>query len=101
MRRHIKRITFIVVGVLFVLLGFVGIVLPVLQGFLFLAIGLIFLSISSPRFRVWIESHTRRYPKVHAVIEKLERWIVSIVGPLDIDETNTGDKTQDSKENLK
>jgi len=72
-----------VVGILFLLLGIVGLALPFLQGFLFLMIGLILLSISSTRARTWIESHTRRFPRIHTAFEKLEKWILKIVGPLD------------------
>ena len=57
--------------------------LPFLQGFLFLAIGAILLSISSKRIRLWVESHTRRYPRTHAFFEKNERWLQRIIGPLE------------------
>lgn len=83
MRKKIKRTAIVIAGVLFVLLGLVGLALPFLQGFLFLAIGLILLSISSASIRAYLESHTRRYPKIHAGVERLERWIVGIVGPID------------------
>jgi uncharacterized protein len=83
MKKQIKKISIIVAGVFFILLGLVGLALPFLQGFLFLAIGLVLLSISSTRIRGWIESHTRRFPKVHAAVEKLERWVISVIGTVD------------------
>lgn len=92
MKKRIKRTAFFVAGAFFVLLGIAGLALPFLQGFLFITIGLILLSISSTRARTWVESHTRRFPKVHAGFEKLERWILGITGPLDNGDTpDTGD----------
>jgi len=83
MPKEVKRILVLTAGIIFVILGIIGLALPFLQGFLFLAIGLILLSISSARIRRWIESHTRRYPKVHEWVEKLEKWVVSIIGSVD------------------
>ena len=83
MRRKIKKTAIVAAGVVFLLLGLAGLALPFLQGFLFLAIGLVLLSISSARIRAWIESHTRPYPKVHAGVERLERWVTGIVGPVE------------------
>ncbi len=83
MPKEVKRILIVTTGVIFIILGILGLALPFLQGFLFLAIGLILLSISSTRVRAWLESHTRRYPKIHAGVERLERWVVGIVGPVD------------------
>lgn len=80
MFKNLKRIAILTFGVLFVLLGLLGLALPFLQGFLFLAIGLILLSIGSDTIRAWIESHTRKYPRVHAFIEKLEVWVTGYIG---------------------
>ncbi len=80
MRRHIKRTALFVAAILFILLGLLGLALPFLQGFLFLAFGLILLSIVSPQARTWIEHYTRKYPKVHAFVEKAEKRITDIIG---------------------
>lgn len=83
MKKEVKRILILATGVIFVVLGLVGLALPFLQGFLFLIIGFILLSISSAQVRVWMESHTRRYPKLHRVVERTERWIRNIIGDVD------------------
>jgi len=67
-------------GLTLVVLGVLGLALPFLQGILFLAIGLILLSIASPKIRKWIESHTKRYPKFHNMVQKTEKWITNIIG---------------------
>ncbi len=88
MNKEFKRVLVIVAAVIFIVLGLAGFALPLLQGFLFLGIGLILLSISSPRFRAWAITHTARYPKTHAALEKLEKWILGIIGPVDGDDSN-------------
>jgi len=44
MNRHAKRIVILIVGWTFILLGIVGLFLPILQGVLFILVGLIILS---------------------------------------------------------
>ncbi len=82
MYKKIKKKLVLVAGILFIILGLVGLVLPFLQGFLFLAIGVILLSLHSPKIRAWTDTHTVKYPKIHATIQKVEKWIVGIVGEL-------------------
>ena len=80
MYKHTKRILVLSLGVIFIVLGLVGLVLPFLQGFLFIAIGLLLLSLYSPTVRRWVDKHTKKYPKLHATVEKVEGWIVGIIG---------------------
>ena len=92
MNREIKRILVISAGVIFLVLGLAGLALPFLQGFLFLAIGLILLSISSSRVRTWMNTHTVKYPKVHATVERVEKWVVSIIGRVDEEDHQSGEQ---------
>ncbi len=89
MNREFKRILVITAGIVFIVLGLLGLALPFLQGFLFLAVGFILLAISSPRFRAWAIVHTVRYPKTHAMLEKIEKWVLGIIGPVDEDESDS------------
>lgn len=58
----------------FIALGLVGLFLPVLQGFLFLAVGTVILSSRSPRVRLLILKLGQRYPRFRAaLIEARER----------------------------
>lgn len=86
MWKEAKRVLLIILGVLLVLLGIAGLALPFLQGFLFLAMGLILLMFSSRRFRNWAEVHTRRFPHVHNFIERTERWLEKYIDRPDKDE---------------
>ena len=66
----LKKLVALMLGVLFVVLGVIGLFLPVLQGILFLAIGLSLLSYDSP----WAERLRRRlYERFPAAAGRLER----------------------------
>lgn len=80
MNPQIKRALLFVAAIIFIIAGLVGLALPFLQGFLFLVVGIILLSIASPTARAWIESHTRKYPKTHAFVKKIEARIAKIIG---------------------
>ena len=59
-------------GYLFLFLGLLGMVLPILQGFLFLAIGLIILAKTAPWAERLLERFRKRYPQGGALIDKAE-----------------------------
>ncbi|MFH1704467.1 MAG: hypothetical protein ABH861_00630 [Patescibacteria group bacterium] len=80
MPKKLKRVLLFIVGIFFILLGFVGLVAPFLQGILFLTIGIVLLSMWSPCMREYMYKHTKRCPKLHAVVERVEKWIVKIIG---------------------
>jgi uncharacterized protein len=64
MVRHVKRIAVEILGWLFVLLGIAGLVLPVLQGILFLMIGFYLLSREHHWAQRWMEKLYHRYPEI-------------------------------------
>lgn len=64
----------------FLLLGLAGLVLPVLQGWLFLAISAILFSMYSPSMRAWIDRHTEKYPKLHKVVGTAQAWTSKVFG---------------------
>lgn len=80
MRKKLKRVLVVGLGVFFILLGLVGLVLPILQGWLFLAIGILLLSVYSPKLRAWVDRNTAKYPKLNIVVEKANSWVVRVVG---------------------
>jgi len=80
MNKELKRILLWIAAILFLILGVIGLALPFLQGFLFIAIGLILLSIVSPRSRTWWETHTRKYPMLHDIIMRAEKRIAAFIG---------------------
>ena len=70
--------TKIIVGVGFLGLGFVGLFLPILQGVLFLLIGLAILSTESRRVRRLRDEIKRRHPapwrRAEAVKHRMRKW---------------------------
>lgn len=67
----IKRLTGRIIGWFFIVLGLLGLVLPVLQGILFLLIGLMILSKTSPWAHNLFIKIEARYPKVS---RQLNKW---------------------------
>ncbi|NKB21279.1 MAG: DUF454 family protein [Alphaproteobacteria bacterium] len=67
MKRDVKHYLLLSLGWIFIFLGILGLFLPILQGVLFLAIGLIILSRRSPRVRLFNQKMGQRYPKYRAI----------------------------------
>lgn len=59
-------------GYLFLFLGVIGLVLPIMQGLLFLAIGMIILAKTAPWAGRVLGNFRARYPKAGFVIDKAE-----------------------------
>jgi hypothetical protein len=67
------RVVVLVIGWLLVLIGIVGLFLPVLQGGLSLALGFALLSIASQTVHLWLRGLMGRWPKLWRRMEKLRR----------------------------
>jgi uncharacterized membrane protein YbaN (DUF454 family) len=68
----ISRIKWLIAGVAFVLLGIVGLFLPVLQGILFIVIGLLCLSRGSALVRSNKMGFKKRFPRLGSKLTFLE-----------------------------
>ena len=79
MQRHVKRVLLLVVGWGFILLGIAGLFLPILQGILFLLIGLFILSGEYAWAHHLLQRLKDRFPAIARVFdsakERAERWI--------------------------
>jgi uncharacterized membrane protein YbaN (DUF454 family) len=64
MNQRAKRILILIVGWAFILLGIVGLVLPILQGFLFIFIGLVILSSEYVWAHQLLTKLRQRFPKI-------------------------------------
>jgi uncharacterized membrane protein YbaN (DUF454 family) len=71
MKPAIKRILVVVAGWSFILLGIVGLVLPFLQGVLFILVGLIILSSQYAWARRLLEKLRRRFPKIGGLADQM------------------------------
>ena len=74
----IKRIGLLIVGWFFIVLGILGLFLPILQGVLFILIGLAILSSRSEIIKRFLKHFEERYPQYHEQVEKwkakIRRW---------------------------
>jgi uncharacterized membrane protein YbaN (DUF454 family) len=70
MNARIKRVLVLVVGWCFILLGIVGLFLPILQGVLFLLIGLIILSSEYVWAHHLLAKLRQRFPKISGTAEQ-------------------------------
>jgi uncharacterized membrane protein YbaN (DUF454 family) len=68
-----KRLVILGLGCGFIVLGILGLFLPVLQGILFLCIGLMLLAHEWPPAQRLLDRLRRRYPKAAATLDEVER----------------------------
>jgi len=84
MNRAVKKALVLVVGWVFILLGIVGLFLPVLQGILFLMIGLVILSTEYVWAHHLLARMRSRFPKAAEAADRARehatRWLRHIHG---------------------
>ena len=71
-----KRILRYVTGIFFLILGVIGLFLPVLQGILFIIIGLLILAPESKLIRDFLNKLEKKFPKI---FEKARETIKKII----------------------
>jgi uncharacterized membrane protein YbaN (DUF454 family) len=92
MKKQVKRIALLVAGWFCILLGIAGLFLPVLQGVLFLLIGLFILSSEYVWAHRLLHRLKERFPKIAAHFEhakqRAEKWIgrKPLVAPVEGDD---------------
>jgi uncharacterized membrane protein YbaN (DUF454 family) len=70
LRSKWRRFLILFSGWMFVVLGVLGIFLPILQGILFLAVGFYLLSLESPWAHRKIEQMREKYPRLGATFDQ-------------------------------
>ena len=84
MKTYTKRILVLIVGWAFILLGILGLFLPVLQGVVFLLVGLIILSSEYVWAHRLLTRLRERFPKIgrtaDQATEKATAWLRRITG---------------------
>lgn len=69
------RIVRISLGVILILLGIPGLVLPILQGWLFLALGALLLSVDIPFFDRMVNWIGERVPQIRGPVERVRQYL--------------------------
>jgi uncharacterized membrane protein YbaN (DUF454 family) len=80
MSEGLKRKLYLVGAFFFLILGILGLFLPILQGVLFLFVSLILFSKGSERGKQLRDKFERRYPKWGDKIKSAETWIEELPG---------------------
>ena len=80
MPKEIKRALVLISSIVCIVLGLIGLALPLLQGIFLIALGLALFGLWSPKSRAWLGKQTASYPKVHTLVEKLENWVERVIG---------------------
>jgi uncharacterized membrane protein YbaN (DUF454 family) len=78
----LKKILINIGGMALILLGIIGLFLPVLQGVLLIIAGFGLLSIGNERVRRWIDAVGKKYPKQAFVFKKCKAKILPQKKPL-------------------
>ena len=77
--KGLKKIGMLIIGWVFIGLGILGLFLPLLQGILFIMIGLAILSSRSEMVKRFLKHLEERYPQHHNRIEiwreKIRNWL--------------------------
>jgi uncharacterized membrane protein YbaN (DUF454 family) len=73
MKERFKRLSLQLAGWGFIFLGILGLFLPILQGILFLLVGLYLLSNTSPWAARMLERLRARFPKINRKFEEAKR----------------------------
>lgn len=68
---EVKRITYILIALFLICVGFFGLILPIVNGFLLILLGLILISFESR----YVKYHLERIAKKNAHVEK---WYIKI-----------------------
>ncbi len=70
-----RRIIRLSLGIILILLGIPGLVLPILQGWLFLALGALLLSVDIPIFERLVDWIGERVPRVKEPLERFRNFL--------------------------
>jgi len=73
MNRNSKRILVLIVGWVFILLGIAGLILPILQGVLFIVIGLVILSSEYVWAHDLLTRLRGRFPRIGRTVDEATR----------------------------
>jgi uncharacterized membrane protein YbaN (DUF454 family) len=77
MNKRVKRLMIWCLGWVFIILGILGLFLPILQGILFLLIGLYLLSQTSPWAERLLTKLRKRFPKTNKTFEEAKKRVAS------------------------
>lgn len=69
------------IGIFFVIVGFFGLVLPILNGLIPLAIGAMLIAMYNPSLHQYIHKLVERLPWLEDIFEQVEEFLEKVFGP--------------------
>lgn len=66
--RHIQTAFIHTIGSIFVLIGLVGIIAPIIPGIPFLIVGMYIMSLRSAKIKMYLDKITTRFPRIGAML---------------------------------
>jgi|GEM_PF-5429026 len=85
MRKKIENTLITLLGIFFLLLGFVGLLIPLVPQFIFLFIGIYLVSINSVFVKKRLDHFLDKYPRVRAFERNLDKVMKQIFKKVGID----------------
>ena len=82
MQKQAKNVLILTAGIIFIILGLFGLVLPFLQGIIFLVVGFLVISLYFPKVREYIQKHAQKSPHVFSFFNKAEAWLAKFIGEI-------------------
>lgn len=76
--KSVKRTFYILIAVLFIIVGICGLVLPILNGIIFLLLGFILLSFESPYIHHHLERIASKNDVINRWYKKLDHWMRAV-----------------------
>jgi uncharacterized membrane protein YbaN (DUF454 family) len=83
-KKQLKKAAVLSLATLFLFVGLLGLVLPILQGWFFLGFSLILFSMYSITLRLWIHDRAVKYPRIHPYIHRAQEWTSKVFGAPEI-----------------
>lgn len=75
MRNQIRKILYLLLGLVLILLGIAGLVLPVINGTILLIIGFIIISFESPTLEKKLYTLTQKNAIIHSLYVKIDKFL--------------------------
>lgn len=82
MKNGAKQTFVVIFALIIIVIGVLGLVLPLLPGIALLILGLLLLSMYNPGVETWLSKLTSKYPPAHAFAESMKKFIERIIGKI-------------------
>ena len=82
LKRRLKGLIVLIVGILLVIVGPIISIIPLLPGWILTTIGVLLLTLYFPSLRLRLDSYVTHWPKASKLIHKVRTWADRHIGEL-------------------